>query len=75
MAEAYNPNLKRLENVPRNRRHNIACIESAECPGVFEISCTCGDQTWTPWGAAHAEEIAKLHLWAAGAPPQKVITA
>ena len=70
----FNPHLNRLLKAQKNVRHNIACIEDTECPGVFEISCECGEQTWTPWGAAHAEEIAKLHLWAAGAPPQKVIT-
>lgn len=69
----FNPALDRLLKTRRNVRHNIACIESEECPGVFEISCSCGEQTWTPWGADHAEEIAKLHLWAAGAPTQKVI--
>ena len=51
-------------------RHNIACIEQ-DCPGAFEIRCQCGESTWTPWGAAHAEEIARMHLWKAGVPLPK----
>jgi hypothetical protein len=51
--------------LPGPVRHHIAVIET-ECPGVMEISCTCGEQTWTPWGAAHAQEIADVHLWANG---------
>lgn len=54
---------------PRNyakvSRHQVAIIET-ECRGVFEISCRCGEQTWTPWGLEHAKEIARLHYWVTG---------
>lgn len=64
---------------PSNIRHNVACVEGgrdpdhAEMPGAFEICCTCGYNTWSPWGADHAEQVAKLHLWAVGHAPQRVI--
>lgn len=51
---------------PRPGPHRIACIEVDD--GIFEISCTCGEQTWTPWGQAHAEEVARLHCWVTGTP-------
>jgi hypothetical protein len=47
--------------------HLIHCIE-AEVRGVFEIKCSCGEVTWTPWGEASATEIAEIHLWARGVP-------
>jgi hypothetical protein len=50
--------------------HLVNCIE-AEVKGVFEISCSCGETTWTPWGEAHATEIAELHLWARGTPVRR----
>lgn len=64
---------------PSNVRHSVACVEGgrdrhhAECPGTFEVVCACGYSTWTPWGEAHAEEIAKVHLMKVGAPAQKVL--
>lgn len=48
-------------------RHNIALIEDTECPNAFEVSCSCGEQTWTPWGEDMATELAQLHLWSVGA--------
>lgn len=48
-------------------RHIVHCIEQ-ECPGVFEIRCSCGRTSWTPWNIEHAEEIAQLHLWEMGVP-------
>jgi len=45
--------------------HLIEVIEQ-EAPGVFEIRCACGAQTWTPWGIEHAAEIGGLHLWSVG---------
>jgi hypothetical protein len=72
----YAPNRIGGDQLPLLRRaagrHNIVCIE-ADCPGVFEITCSCGQQSWTPWGRAHAEECARVHLWAVGAPVQRVI--
>jgi hypothetical protein len=77
--KALDPNNpKRIGGVPvlhgrTSVRHNVVCIEQ-DCPGVFEIACSCGvDSSWTPWGAEHAEEIARLHLWIVGAPTQRVI--
>jgi hypothetical protein len=58
----------RLEALKRNAvggDHHIDIIE-AEAPGVMELVCSCGSRTWTPWGEAHAEEIASIHLWANG---------
>ena len=43
--------------------------ESSEDPRSFEVRCvTCGKTTWTPWGADHAEEIARCHLILTGTP-------
>jgi|HubBroStandDraft_6_1064221.scaffolds.fasta_scaffold242811_4 hypothetical protein len=56
----------RLDALKRNAvggDHHIDIIE-AEAPGVIELVCSCGARTWTPWGEAHAEEIASIHLWA-----------
>ena len=54
-------------NYTKVSRHQVAIIETG-CRGVFEISCRCGEQTWTPWSIEHAKEIARLHLWVVGAP-------
>lgn len=62
------PNLRPIApDAPQRRgvKHHMILTEQ-ECPGTFEIRCLCGEVTWTPWGQAHAEEIAKIHLWAAG---------
>jgi hypothetical protein len=40
----------------------------AECPGVFEIKCTCGWRRWAPFGLAQAEEQADIHLFQNGVP-------
>lgn len=45
--------------------HHIALL-SQEAPGVYEVVCSCGEHTWTPWGAANATEIAALHFWSVG---------
>ena len=42
--------------------HQTALIEQ-EAPDVFDIRCSCGEHTWTPWGMEHAHEIAEMHLW------------
>ena len=55
-----------LTRRPDGRRHHVDIIEQ-ELLRAYEIRCTCGTQTWTPWGAAHAHEIAALHLWSVGA--------
>jgi hypothetical protein len=47
--------------------HLVNCIEQ-EAHGVFEVKCSCGRTSWTPWGEAHAEEVAQLHLWQMGVP-------
>lgn len=51
-------------------RHLVNCIEQ-EAPGVFEIRCSCGQTSWTPWGEAHAGEIAEIHLWMVGQPAKR----
>lgn len=51
---------------PRRGTHRIAVIEAGD--GVFELSCSCGSQTWTPWGIEHAKEVARLHYVTTGTP-------
>jgi hypothetical protein len=63
---AVEERLAGLRRQPVGGRHNVSTIET-EAPGAFEITCSCGAQTWTPWGEAHAAEITALHLWAVGA--------
>jgi hypothetical protein len=51
-------------------RHSVSLIEDTELPHAFEVSCSCGEQTWTPWGEEMATELAAMHLWEVGAPPR-----
>jgi hypothetical protein len=42
-----------------------------DAPGVYEIRCSCGEVTWTPWGEEHAVEIAEIHRVIMGVGPSK----
>lgn len=44
------------------RTHQLTLI-AQEAPGVFDVRCSCGDHTWTPWGEEHALEIAEMHAF------------
>lgn len=57
---------KFLWEVPSAGPHQVAVIEVGE--GIFELSCRCGSQTFTPWGMEHAKARARLHYIVNGAP-------
>jgi hypothetical protein len=42
--------------------HQVIVSAEGDAPGVFQITCSCGARTWTPWGEDHAGVIAELHL-------------
>ena len=66
MATTLPEKLAKLQRRAVPGPHNITVFET-EAPGALEISCSCGERTWTPWGEAHAAEIMALHLWTVGA--------
>lgn len=41
--------------------HDVEVTDHGD--GIFSLTCTCGEQTYTPWGEEEAKRKARQHFW------------